>query len=75
MPLYFVCMTRPACLHVFIYAYHIKHQAGMYILTCIVDEDVQSAFSLQEVFSKATNRLETPQIQLHEHHLTAATLL
>lgn len=45
------------------------------ILTCIVDEDVQSGFSLQEGFSKAANRLETCQIQLHEHHLSVPALL
>ena len=44
-------------------------------LTCIVDEDVQSRFRLQEVFSKAADRLQTPQIQRHEHHLVTATLL
>lgn len=44
-------------------------------LTGIVDEDVQSRFRLQEVFSKAADRLQTPQIQRHEHHLVTATLL
>lgn len=44
-------------------------------LTCIVDEDVQSGFGFQEVFSKTANRLETSKIQLHEHHLVTVTLL
>lgn len=46
-----------------------------YILTCIVDEDVQSGFSLQEGFSKAAHRLETRQIQVHEQHLVVPALL
>lgn len=45
------------------------------ILTCIVDQDVQPGFTIQEVFSKAANRLETGQVQLHEHHLTVPALL
>ena len=44
-------------------------------LTCIVDEEVQSGFRFQEVVGKDANRLETPQIQLHEHHLITAALL
>lgn len=49
--------------------------ATINIQTCIVDEDVQSGLHLQEVFSKAANRLQTPQVQLHKHHLIAPTLL
>lgn len=53
----------------------VQREAAVNNLTCIVDEDVQSGFSFQEGFGKAANRLETPQIQLHEHHLITATLL
>lgn len=45
------------------------------IPTCIVDEEVQSGFRFQEVFGKAANGLQTSQVQLHEHHPTAAALL
>lgn len=45
------------------------------ILTCIVDEDVQSGFSLEEVLGKEANRLETCQIQVHEQHLVVPTVL
>lgn len=48
---------------------------GNNYLTCIVDEEVQSGFRFQEVVGKDVNRLETPQIQLHEHHLITAALL
>lgn len=39
-------------------------------LTCIVDEEVQPVFGVQEVLGKLSDRVQRGQVQVSHHHVT-----
>lgn len=45
------------------------------MLTCVVDQEVQSGLRPQEGLGEAAHGLQAPQVQLQEDHLAAAALL
>lgn len=41
-------------------------------LTCVVDEDVQSVLSVQEVLGELSDRVKGGEVQVPDHHVTVS---
>lgn len=54
---------------------NVHHQQNHISVTCIVNENIQFGFCLQEGLGKGAHRFQTAQIELHVRHISTPSHL